>query len=132
MIASNNDRVQCPYDVGDVLITSSATQPSTRWPGTIWQQIKDVFPLAAGDKHPVGEVGGAEKVALQAENNGPHTHLYSGYLYDGEGKNGYIASTGGAGVEWKYNGWNTGADGEGKPHENMPPYQVFYFWQRTA
>lgn len=31
--------LSCPYDVGDVLTTNSATAPSDRWPGTVWTNI---------------------------------------------------------------------------------------------
>ena len=67
MIATNPDIVRCPYDVGDVLITASDTQPSTRWPGTSWYQIQGCFLLAASEKYAVGSTGGEEYHVLTQE-----------------------------------------------------------------
>ena len=141
VIATNPDRIECPYAVGDVLITANAAQPSNRWPGTRWTQIKDVFPLAAGDSHEAGSTGGEETVALTAENNGPHTHVEN-FTYslgvrpvaseavgNGNGKYFSAENQGSAGPS-KY--VSTAESGGGEPHNNMPPYKAFFMWQRTA
>lgn len=141
MIVTNSDRSICPYDIGDVLVTASAAQPSARYPGTSWTQIKDCFLLAAGDSHEAGSTGGEETVALTAENNGPHTHVEN-FTYslgvrpvaseavgNGNGKYFSAENQGSAGPS-KY--VSTAESGGGEPHNNMPPYKAFFMWQRTA
>ena len=29
----------CPYDIDDVYVTFSNTEPAQRWPGTTWEQM---------------------------------------------------------------------------------------------
>ena len=126
MIATNPDAVFCPYDVGDVLTTSSPTLPSERWPGTEWYQIKDCFLLAAGDSHPAGSSGGEEFHVL-TQNELP---MYAyGACYSGNSN------------EEKSYGWMTNSGnamaygnlrlGQGWAHNNMPPYKAYYMWERT-
>lgn len=145
----NPARSQCPYDVGDVLITASAAQPSTRWPGTSWRQIKDVFPLAAGDSYAAGSTGGSTS----------HDHLYGIQLHPyfgviigndvelvrvkdyrtGQYVNttygGELPVSGNSGISGSTAMFTSGIqNGEGhvSSESNMPPYQAFYMWQRTA
>ncbi|MFR3225751.1 MAG: hypothetical protein ACLTWO_01835 [Blautia massiliensis (ex Durand et al. 2017)] len=140
MITSNPDAARCPYAVGDVLTTSSPTPPAERWPGTVWEQIKDVFPLAAGDRHEVGSVGGEEAHALTGPEGARHVHTWVGWAstYD---PNGQYSGLGGS----RANAWGTVSGGEvayeggsglnfageGKPHNNMPPFRAYYMWERT-
>ena len=139
----NPRAARCPYAVGDVLTTSSPTPPAERWPGTTWQQIKDCFLLAAGDKYAIGSTGGEEAHALTGPEGARHVHNWVGWALrnNGWGTGNYTGLGGFKGDSWDivsgggidYVG-GSGIDyaGEGKPHNNMPPYQVFYFWERIA
>lgn len=126
----------CPYDVGDILTTSKAGNPSQRWPGTSWQQIKDVFLLAAGDTYTAGSTGGEATHALTGEENGPHTHNVNIRMSG-------VNTSREAIVPSSYSWTNTyeqtspavdilQSSGSGTPHNNMPPYLAVYMWQRTA
>ena len=70
---------------------------------------------------PVGLRGGEEDHALTSEENGPHTHAFFGGWGPGSLGQGYFRvdaySPGGL--------WDAvRPSGEGRPHNNMPPYEV--------
>lgn len=136
------------HPVGSVYVSSKATSPASLFGGT-WTQIKDRFLLAAGDTYAGGGTGGEATHKLTAaempahthtiESAGAHTHTvvggtantsatgiicetWSGKKADRNG------STGSAGAH-AHTATNTGS---GTAHNNMPPYKVFYMWERTA
>ena len=119
------------WPVGSVYLSAAETSPQTLFGGT-WEQIKDVFLLAAGDSHAAGSTGGEETHVLTAEEMANHTH---GYDYTGqsvtEGVNAIrlyqAAST-------QYNAYSGKATSNcgGQAHNNMPPYLAVYVWKRTA
>lgn len=94
----NLDRV---YPVGSIYLSVSNTSPNELF-GGVWEQIKDCFLLACGDKFANGTKGGTETAQLPAHNhigntktttntttstNGNHTHnIMSGYGGDINGK----------------------------------------------
>ena len=140
MMCENPSAAACPYDVGDILTTSSDKDPVVRWPGTEWTQIKDCFLLASGEKHAAGSTGGEETHAL-TESEGPrHVHTWVGWAstYDPNGQYSGLGAS-------KSNAWQTVSGGEvsydggsglnfagkGEPHNNMPPYLAVYVWRRT-
>ena len=134
MIVTNSDRSICPYDIGDVLVTASAAQPSARYPGTSWTQIKDCFLLAAGDSHEAGSTGGEETHTLRTEELPSHSHTQI-ISAGSPGKKGEV----GPGTFNEYAWWEenrkageTSYTGGNKPHNNMPPYLSVYCWKRTA
>lgn len=126
----------CPYDVGDILTTSKAGDPSQRWPGTSWQQIKDVFLLAAGNTYSAGSTGGEAAHALTAEENGPHAHNVNIRMSgNGSSQEAIVPSS----YSWTDTNEPTSlavyilqSSGSGTPHNNMPPYLTVYMWERTA
>jgi microcystin-dependent protein len=116
--------------------------------GGTWEAVKDKFILAAGDKYSAGSTGGAETVKLERDNMPYHTHEIikisaSGSVLpsipvditnqpdwaiklqpnaiDNVKENPTTGFVGGIG----YTGGNT-------PHNNMPPYEVYYCWKRIA
>ena len=97
-----------------------------------WKRVKDVFILAAGDKYQAGTAGGEEQHTLTVEELPRHFHCY-GYtvktFYDtGEGVNTIEnIQTSGTGKENYV--WERPA-GDNLPHNNMPPYEVSYCWER--
>ena len=111
-------KVQGIYEIGDLFISTKNENPSIRFGGT-WEQIKDVFLLACGDKYKAGAKGGSEKHTLtKAE----IPHLGSGIKYGGN------AIAGGNG--WS-DDWLGGADTP-QSFSIMPPYLAVYVWVRTA
>ena len=119
------------HPVGSIYQSTDATSPADLFGGT-WEQIKDVFLLAAGDSHAAGSTGGEEEHILTAAEMANHTH---GYDYTGqsitEGVNAIrlykAAST-------QYNAYTGKATSNcgGQAHNNMPPYLAVYTWRRTA
>lgn len=132
----------CPYAVGDVYITSKAGNPSTRWPGTSWTQIKDCFLLAAGDSYKAGSTGGSKT----------HSHKLSSAAYAKIGftwLNNYNTLVQGETVEGDYYSGSqmpglpsysslessnvcTPLGGQTDAQTLMPPYKAYYMWERTA
>lgn len=137
------------YPIGSIYTTTDGTfNPNTTFGGT-WQQIKDVFLLAAGNTYAGGTTGGSAD--LQA-----HTHTMSADFYIRHGNtnntdtvaagtnttitNGAYSSTWGNGIytsSYSHKpdkvaiSGDTGSTGAGN-QGNMPPYLTVYVWKRTA
>lgn len=111
-------KVQGIYEIGDLFISTKNENPSIRFGGT-WEQIKDVFLLACGDKYKAGATGGSDKHTLtKAE----VPHLGSGVKYGG--------NTLARGSGWS-DDWLGGGDTP-QSFSIMPPYLAVYVWVRTA
>ena len=127
------------YPIGSLYWSRNETDPSTLFGGT-WTRIKDRFILAAGDDHAVGTTGGKERVTLTGDEIPSHTHIptNAGSFYTTRGSgtseiNG--VSTGAAFDQSESSGGVTRTSqltsyGGGSSHENMPPYDTFYCWER--
>lgn len=119
------------HPVGSIFQSTDPTSPADLFGGT-WEQVKDVFLLAAGDSHAAGSTGGEETHTLTKAELPDHNH---GYDYTGqsitEGVNAIrlykAAST-------QYNAYTGKATSNcgGQAHNNMPPYLAVYTWRRTA
>lgn len=110
------------YPVGSIYISVNSTNPNTLFGGT-WEQLKDVFLLAAGDTYSAGSTGGEATHTLTIEEMPSHTHSAAVKAYNIP--SGYD-SAGGA------TSGSTGATGGNQPHNNMPPYLAVYAWKRVA
>lgn len=118
------------HPVGSIYQSTDATSPADLFGGT-WEQIKDVFLLAAGDSHAAGSTGGEETHVLTAAEMANHTH---GYDYTGQSDatgTGSIKIVSPGGTANAYTGKATSNCG-GQAHNNMPPYLAVYTWRRTA
>lgn len=130
-----------PYPVGSVYIstTSYVSPPPVIHFGGTWEQIKDVFLLAAGDAYPAGSTGGSADAVVVL-----HDHIEYGTNTGGtdDYRMAYISETGtDYGVFYEPDGATAGSkgvfvrtadagvDGTGK---NMPPYLAVYMWKRIA
>lgn len=119
------------YPVGAVYTSKSGTSPATLFGGT-WTQLKEKFIFAAGTTYKVNATGGATTVTLTVAQMPSHTHTISPRPWtDHDGGYG-----GAGGSNTVVDSWGdepkATATGGGKAHNNMPPYQVFYIWYRTA
>ena len=136
----------CPFPIGYGGFFQ--TDPNTIYAGTTWEQKKDVFILAAGDKYAAGSTGGeAEHKLTQAEipnyyigdiaapvpgshakwgNNGVHASNMGEISSNKQGITGNAAFSG---IQWS---WRIESNGGGQAHNNMPPYFSMPFWIRTA
>lgn len=122
------------YPVGAIYMSAAATNPGTLFGVGTWEQIKDVFLLAAGDTYAAGATGG-EATHTLAENEIPaHRHKIAYPNASGEYGDaaiGYPASSG-TKKTWGAEMCKTESVGGGEAHNNMPPYLAVYAWKRTA
>lgn len=98
-----------------------------------WEQIKDVFLLAAGDSYIAGSTGGEATHTLTVDEMPSHNHSVYGWGYNSGGENAeYGNHAGGNRQEELYSWLNIGNTGGNQPHNNMPPYLTVYMWKRIA
>ena len=113
------------YPVGSVYITVDARDPNELFGGE-WEQIKDTFLLASGDKYINGTIGGEEKHRLTIEEMPSHNHLYVIKEMVPSGGTMSIpvcANSGTIAPSTRYTGGS-------KEHNNMPPYLAVTVWKR--
>ena len=134
----NTVEIDCPYDVGDIYMTKSERKPQDRWPGTTWYQIQGVFMLGAENegKYKNDTSGGEEYHTLTINEMPSHSH--SGYVEYGTNSNLNHP------VPGQYNQINFTYHGEeyhrtfiedtggNFAHNNMPPYNTCYIYQRLT
>ena len=58
----------CPYAVGDVYVTTSTTNPATRWTGTTWQKIEGRFLLGTSGSGTSKATGGSNSKTIAQAN----------------------------------------------------------------
>lgn len=120
--------------IGEIYITTSNENPSVRFLGTTWEQIKDTFLLASGDSYALGSIGGEAMHTLTIDEMPAHSHTYKRHEFDrndtdpdtGEDVYGANNKTLGARIG------TTEVAGDGQPHNNMPPYLAVSVWKRVA
>lgn len=129
--------LQKVYPVGSIYISTISTNPSDLFGFGTWERVKDRFLLAAGDAYAAGSTGGEENVALTSAQNGPHYHAI-GTIVEGSrvhiGQWGWKVTAEQISNEAGYDSYGmvTQMNGEGMPHNNMPPYLCVYIWKRTS
>ena len=120
------------YPVGSVYISEEPISPSLLFGGT-WTQISDRFLLAAGSTYTAGSTGGSATHTLTIDEMPNHNHQIAIRHSDGTRTNGEVLNCGlQANVSdgrWRA---NPKASGGGAAHNNMPPYEAYYMWKRTA
>lgn len=114
---------------GNNFATQSAVQ--NLYIGT-WEQIKDVFLLAAGDTYVAGTTGGEATHTLTVDEMPKHSHnlpVDKNYGQAAPTERDRINLTSGIVYNTGYASNETGAS---QPHNNMPPYLTVYMWRRIA
>lgn len=125
----------CPWRVGDLLFSATATNPNVEWPGTTWSlYAQDRFPVGAGTSYALGATGGAASVTLTLAQIPSHDHNTT--ANDGS-RVGWGSGSSNTGLWWDSHlsnvwGSNTSKVGGGGSHENRPPYIAVNIWRRTA
>ena len=137
ILSTTEEVLRKVYPVGAVYMSVNSADPADLFGFGTWERVKDRFLLAAGDAYAAGSTGGEENVALTSAQNGPHSHSFGTVV---KGQNVYVE-------QWDWTvtanqienaagfnsyGMRTHTDGEGMPHNNMPPYLAVYIWKRTA
>lgn len=144
------------HPVGSLYWSSNSTNPGTLFGGT-WVQIKDKFILAAGDTYKNGATGGSAdavvvshthsipKLSGTAKSHGiggtytalSNTNFGVGFWNSGPSLGGWWPFSGGeTNSRHKHdvetNASTTGSQGVSGAGKNMPPYETYYCWKRTA
>ena len=123
------------YPVGSIYMSTNNVSPKNLFGGT-WEQLKDVFLLAAGSAA-AGSTGGEKEHTLTVDETPKHHHDVR-YSSNNAAINLSWSGSGGYTIPWTANGNANAADiitnevGGGKAHNNMPPYLAVYMWKRTA
>lgn len=117
-----------PYPVGSIYQSTSSTSPSSLFGGT-WEQIKDVFLLAAGDTYTAGSTGGsADAVVVEHSHDVKIDSYYVGATRCQQGTQDSTVLNPTDGASHLHT-VSAGVSGTGK---NLPPYLAVYMWRRVA
>lgn len=128
----------CPFPVGSHLF-NDGQDPGEIWGGTVWEQIKEKFPLGCGDTHEAGTSGGEFEHKLTTDELPSDFGQFDALTWAG---NNYRVN-GCFSVNQLHldrtlpTGTNVGdalftLAGGDKSHNNTPPYLAIYWWHRTA
>lgn len=130
--------VERDHPVGSLYISEKSTSPAELYGGT-WERIEGKFIMGASDTYPAGSTGGEASVALTKENNGPHDHTFvkftTGAINTDPSGNTVQRGLGSNASQAVLNfpdNFQLSTSGEGKPHNNIPPYYSMYIWRRVA
>ncbi len=122
------------YPIGSLYLTTNETNPSDLFGGT-WNKLEDeTFLMSASAKYPAKSKGGENQHTLSINEMPYHEHAQFVTA---------IAGSGGTGVRRDYSadetglssypqGINTGGNGNGQPHNNMPKFYAVYIWTRVS
>ena len=134
------------YPIGSIYINVNDVNPSVVFGIGKWEKIKDKFLLSAGDTYTNGKTGGSATVTL-TETQVPNV---SGQItmHGGEVSTNILGVDGCFSPEIINKKYKTGGEevnasqsigkiifdngGQGKSHNNMPPYLVVSIWKRIS
>ena len=141
------------HPVGSLYWSSVSTSPATLFGGT-WTRVKDRFILAAGDTYAAGATGGAATVTLteaQLPEITGQARFLAGRGTSAGSRVNLVNSRSGKFTTGDYGSTTQNvvpvdgtasnklkpyylqfSFGSGDAHNNMPPYKVYYCWERTA
>ena len=101
--------------------------------GTEWQKIEGRFLLGSSGSYKNGSTGGESEHKLTVQEMPSHTHSLPKFAVATDNSKNitqYNTTTGVCNSTGFIS--ETSAAGNGKPHNNMPPYKAVYIWERTA
>lgn len=99
-----------------------------------WEQVKDTFIMAAGDKYAPDSVGGEENHTLTIEEMPQHTHrtYYSSYSEENDWGFSFSENGGQSAAYDLPSGTGVLFAGGGQPFSILPKYRAMYVWKRIA
>lgn len=109
----------CPYDVGDLYITTNKNNPSKKWSGTSWKLVGQGKTLVGAGTGV--DINGVEKTFKIGDTFGEYEHTLAGVTSAGNDEEGIAFSNN-----------NTSSISSNAVYNNMQPGFVVYFWQRIA
>ena len=148
--------VDLVHPVGSLYYSSVSTDPGTLFGGT-WTAVEDVMILAHGSTYTAGDTGGSADAVVVTHTHsidhdhgsfttasgGTHSHTIRSGV-NGNGSGGHDDANNGSNTTVDGNGAHThsidvpaysgtsGSAGSSGAGANMPPYKVYYCWERTA
>lgn len=151
----------CPYEVGDIYITTLSNNPATKYLGTTWEKIEGRFLLSTSGSNASGKTGGSNTKTIAKENlpniklqvdtfslsvNPPDIQLYNDYAGNSESGRSTLATEGSAsraGWSKSYIRINSGGStgtaspytsslGSGTPLDITPAYYTVHTWKRLS
>ncbi len=132
-LQTNWSTLAAVYPVGSIYMSVSSTSPAVLFGGGSWEQLKNRFLIGCGDMYSQGATGGEAEHTLSVSEIPSHNHAYG--VYDASSSssleiNHMAAYTG----KVNSTGWgsHTLFTGEGKAHNNMPPFLAVYMWKRIS
>lgn len=144
--ADTDNLLNLVYPVGSIYESTSSTSPASLFGGT-WEQIKDVFTLAAGNTYTAGATGG-EATHTLTEGQLPNITGWFDIVKGGSsGTSNFVRATSGKFSSGTGGNSPNAGDfhaashsmervtysfGQGLAHNNMPPYLVTYKWKRVS
>lgn len=133
--AAKREALLAANPVGKLWGSDDPTSPAFIVGGT-WERIEGKFIMGASDAYPVGSTGGEAEVALTIKEMPRHKHDWLGIMNKRDGTvvyTDYAPDTSSDSLVSSL-GKNTGVQyaGEGKAHNNIPPYYSMYIWRRVA
>lgn len=149
--------IDIAHPVGSYYWSSEETEPSELFPGTSWEQIKDKFVLAVGDKYSITDKKDEDTIVIPEESLPKHVHkgntgigLLSGSMrivgavgtlqgpnqMPGYGSTSNFIDLPSSAEEYPgknhCHSFTTNSSGESKPFVAMPPYITAYCWRRVS
>lgn len=131
------------YPVGSIYVSKDPTDPAEIFGGS-WKRIKERFIWAIGDNENPGDTGGEKTHTLSVDEMPSHNHSPSDVNAEGNwvpatsslSRNRYNTDSAGTKYipsgdslsDWKWG--KTSSVGGSQPHNNMPPWEGFYIWER--
>jgi len=110
--------------------------------GGVWSKITDKFLVGAGSTYTLGATGGEATHTLTENEMPSHNHSYENggsavTIYANQNVLFTVGFALGTNTSGAWYGANKSIGsinnkGGGQAHNNMPPYQAVYMWQRTA
>lgn len=121
------------YPVGSLYISVSSISPTSLFGFGIWQQITDVFLLAAGNVYNNGDVGGEATHVLTEDEMPSHSHTYKRHAFNNSDTDPETGDDvyGVTNKTLSAHAGSTSAVGGGQAHNNMPPYLAVNVWKRV-
>ena len=128
-LAANFGLLNAFYPVGSIYMSTKSTNPGAFLGGT-WTALMGRVLVGAGTDFPAGTTGGEAKHTLTVAEMPAHKHPSTtpNLLQN------HVTDTGGTAYGFITDGsWtDSGSEGGGAAHNNMPPYRSVYMWERTA
>ena len=127
-----NDFLSKIYPVGSIYMSESNTSPASLFGGE-WEAINNKFLIGSGSSYTVKSTGGEATHTLTIAETPPHNHYDGGNLVLYTDNQAAISQNQAASGTPRISGWMVlPTVGEGKAHNNIPPYYCVNIWKRNS